>query len=87
MCDCLCAMQPGYLREQLPNEAPQQGETWEAIMEDVNKCIVPGVCFLICLPLHSCLLNHIPLIFTACEPSAHHMHCDELYRHALQQSP
>lgn len=41
-CDCFLAMQPGYLHEQLPKEAPQQGETWEAIMEDVNKCIVPG---------------------------------------------
>ncbi|KAL3137675.1 hypothetical protein ABBQ38_004950 [Trebouxia sp. C0009 RCD-2024] len=36
-------VEPGYLHEQLPKEAPQQGETWEAIMEDVNKCIVPGL--------------------------------------------
>ena len=42
ICDCILAVQPGYLHEQLPKEAPQQGETWEAIMEDVNKCIVPG---------------------------------------------
>lgn len=35
-------VQPGYLHEQLPSEAPQLGEKWEAVMKDVNKCIVPG---------------------------------------------
>ena len=35
-------MQPGYLHQQLPTEAPQQGEGWDAIMKDVQDKIVPG---------------------------------------------
>ena len=36
-------IQPGYLREILPNSAPMKGEAWEDIMEDVNTAILPGV--------------------------------------------
>lgn len=53
-CDCILAMQPGYLHEQLPKEAPQQGEAWETIMDDVNKCIVPGtMLFASLIPPHA----------------------------------
>ncbi|KAK2141740.1 hypothetical protein LSH36_1050g00038 [Paralvinella palmiformis] len=36
-------VQPGYLREMLPNTAPRKGETWENIMRDVNNAIMPGI--------------------------------------------
>ena len=36
-------VQPGYLREMLPNTAPRKGETWENIMRDINNAIMPGV--------------------------------------------
>lgn len=35
---------PGYMRELVPVEAPQQGEPWENIFQDVERVIMPGVC-------------------------------------------
>lgn len=37
------AVQPGYMRELLPDLAPQQGESWESIMKDVQNLILPGI--------------------------------------------
>lgn len=37
------SVEPGYLREVLPAEAPQDPEDWDAIMEDVETKIMPGV--------------------------------------------
>uniref|UniRef100_A0A8B9YGQ0 Aromatic-L-amino-acid decarboxylase n=1 Tax=Bos mutus grunniens TaxID=30521 RepID=A0A8B9YGQ0_BOSMU len=34
---------PGYLRPLIPTTAPQEPETFEAIIEDVEKIIMPGV--------------------------------------------
>ena len=34
---------PGYLRPLLPSEAPQEPESWEDIMRDVESKIMPGV--------------------------------------------
>ena len=34
---------PGYLRPLLPTSAPEEGEEWKAIMEDVENFIMPGV--------------------------------------------
>ncbi|XP_033209261.1 histidine decarboxylase isoform X2 [Belonocnema kinseyi] len=34
---------PGYLRNMLPTSAPTEGESWEAIFNDIEKCIMPGV--------------------------------------------
>lgn len=34
---------PGYIRQLLPDEAPQKGEKWEAIFKDVERVIMPGV--------------------------------------------
>ena len=34
---------PGYLRSLIPTTAPQEPETFEAIIEDVEKIIMPGV--------------------------------------------
>lgn len=34
---------PGYLRPQLPSEAPMKPESWDDIMKDVDTKIMPGV--------------------------------------------
>lgn len=36
-------VQPGYLRDMLPNQAPKKGEDWTTIMKDVERAIMPGV--------------------------------------------
>lgn len=36
-------VEPGYLKTLLPNEAPEEGEDWKKIMEDVEDKIMPGV--------------------------------------------
>lgn len=36
-------VEPGYLRQMLPNEAPQDPEEWDEIMADVDNKIMPGV--------------------------------------------
>lgn len=37
------SVEPGYLRPLLPSCAPQEPDTFEEIMEDVEKIIMPGV--------------------------------------------
>lgn len=37
------SVEPGYLRSQLPAEAPFHPEDWEDIMADVDSKIMPGV--------------------------------------------
>ncbi|XP_015589121.1 histidine decarboxylase [Cephus cinctus] len=37
------AVSPGYLRNILPPSAPLEGEPWEEIFGDIEKCIMPGV--------------------------------------------
>ena len=39
----LSTAQPGDIRASLPANAPVQGEAFEAILDDVNKVILPGV--------------------------------------------
>ena len=34
---------PGYLRSALPKSAPQNGESYEKIMEDIDRFILPGM--------------------------------------------
>ncbi|XP_074026533.1 tyrosine decarboxylase 2 isoform X1 [Leptinotarsa decemlineata] len=36
-------IEPGYLRKLLPEEAPENSEDWDKIMEDVESKIMPGV--------------------------------------------
>lgn len=36
-------MQIGYLAEQQPSSAPQQPESFEAVMQDVRSQIMPGL--------------------------------------------
>ena len=37
------AVQPGYMRNLLPEEAPDQPEEWESIFNDIERVIMPGV--------------------------------------------
>ena len=39
----LPTVQPGYLRELIPTEAPETSEKWEDIMKDLERVIMPGV--------------------------------------------
>lgn len=36
-------IEPGYLRHMLPDEAPDEPEEWDKIMDDVDTAIMPGV--------------------------------------------
>lgn len=36
-------VEPGYLQNILPGKAPCKGESWDTIMADVEKAIMPGV--------------------------------------------
>lgn len=36
-------MEPGYLYDLLPKEAPEQPESWKTVMEDLEKFIMPGM--------------------------------------------
>ena len=35
-------VQPGYLAPLLPEQAPETGESFETIMQDVNDKVMPG---------------------------------------------
>ncbi|KAK5967819.1 Aromatic-L-amino-acid decarboxylase, partial [Trichostrongylus colubriformis] len=37
------AIEPGYLKDLIPSEAPSRAEPWEKVMEDFEKYIMPGV--------------------------------------------
>ncbi|KAG7201287.1 hypothetical protein KM043_004065 [Ampulex compressa] len=37
------AVSPGYLRNVLPASAPVDGEAWDDIFADIERCIMPGV--------------------------------------------
>ncbi|XP_033023517.1 histidine decarboxylase-like [Lacerta agilis] len=36
-------VQPGYMRDQLPDSAPFEPESWDNIFKDIEKIIMPGV--------------------------------------------
>ena len=36
-------VKPGYLRDLVPSEAPDQSEPWDNIIKDVERVIMPGV--------------------------------------------
>uniref|UniRef100_A0A8R1UFC1 Tdc-1 n=1 Tax=Pristionchus pacificus TaxID=54126 RepID=A0A8R1UFC1_PRIPA len=37
------AIEPGYLRDLMPHEAPKKPETFESVLEDFERLIMPGV--------------------------------------------
>jgi len=39
----LPSVEPGYLRHMIPAKAPENPETWEDIMKDVERVVMPGV--------------------------------------------
>ncbi|XP_078685370.1 aromatic-L-amino-acid decarboxylase-like [Branchiostoma floridae x Branchiostoma belcheri] len=39
------SVKPGYLREMIPDSAPQDPESWEAVQADIERVIMPGVTF------------------------------------------
>lgn len=39
----LPTVEPGYMRRLLPEEAPEHGESWQNIFQDVERVIMPGV--------------------------------------------
>lgn len=34
---------PGYLRQMMPDEAPENPEKWEELFSDIERVIMPGV--------------------------------------------
>ncbi|CAG7837202.1 unnamed protein product [Allacma fusca] len=39
----LSSVKPGYLRELIPTEVPEEGEKWQDVMKDLERVIMPGV--------------------------------------------
>jgi len=39
----LSCVQPGYLRQLVPDEAPRDPETWNDVFSDIERVIMPGV--------------------------------------------
>ena len=39
----LPTVKPGYLRPLIPDEAPEDPENWENVMNDIERVIMPGV--------------------------------------------
>jgi len=39
----LAQIQPGYLKDLIPSEAPQEPEKWENVFSDIERVIMPGV--------------------------------------------
>jgi len=55
-------VQPGYLRDMLPNSAPTHAEHWNDIMADVEHAIMPGVCtclYVTLIPVCTAAPGHI----------------------------
>lgn len=42
----LSTVEPGYLRALIPEHAPEQGESWQSIFQDVERVIMPGVSYI-----------------------------------------
>lgn len=40
-------VEPGYLSKLLPEEAPKKPETWQHVLKDVERHILPGVSYLV----------------------------------------
>ncbi|ODN06479.1 Aromatic-L-amino-acid decarboxylase [Orchesella cincta] len=39
----LPTVQPGYIQDLIPAEAPEEGEKWQDVMKDIERVIMPGV--------------------------------------------
>lgn len=36
-------VKPGYIRELIPDHAPEEGECWDDVFKDIERVIMPGV--------------------------------------------
>ncbi|KAJ8921111.1 hypothetical protein NQ315_015909 [Exocentrus adspersus] len=41
--DVISKVEPGYLKNELPETVPLRGESWHKVLEDVDKVILPGL--------------------------------------------
>ena len=72
------AVEPGYLRDMIPKEAPTKGENWEEIMSDVEGKIMPGVspnflflyCYYFIIFSHVCVLPFVVQLLITGDPLA-----------------
>uniref|UniRef100_A0A8C6BAK6 Aromatic-L-amino-acid decarboxylase n=1 Tax=Monodon monoceros TaxID=40151 RepID=A0A8C6BAK6_MONMO len=66
-------VEPGYLRPLLPTAAPQEPETFEDIIKDVEKIIMPGAASPACTELETVMMDwlgkmlRLPAVFLAGE--------------------
>lgn len=51
-------VKPGYLRELIPPDAPEKAESWEAVFNDIERVIMPGVSKMATAPLMSLLVRY-----------------------------
>ncbi|XP_044149425.1 aromatic-L-amino-acid decarboxylase-like isoform X2 [Bufo gargarizans] len=51
------SVEPGYLRPMIPDSAPEEGETYEDIMKDVERVIMPGAASPACTELETVMLD------------------------------
>ena len=42
-------VKPGYIRELIPDHAPEEGEQWDAVFKDIERVVMPGVSFAVYL--------------------------------------
>ena len=36
-------VKPGYIRDLIPTEAPQDPEKWEDVISDIERVVMPGI--------------------------------------------
>ena len=53
----MAQVKPGYLRELLPDTAPEKPESFQQILDDMEKSIMPGVFFFLILKSRYFLLE------------------------------
>ncbi len=41
----LAQVEPGYLQKLIPEQAPETGERWEDVFQDIDRVIMPGVSY------------------------------------------
>lgn len=39
----LPSVEPGYIQNLVPKEAPEQGESWQDVLNDVETVVMPGI--------------------------------------------
>lgn len=39
----LPSVEPGYINDLVPEDPPEEGESWKNIMEDVERVVIPGI--------------------------------------------